>query len=309
MGSGTVTCRPMTGSLGGLRFALVGPGRVGTSLAGWIAARGGRLQQVAGRSDRPAATLAAELDGEATRLEALDTAAADLLLLAVPDDELAGVAGVLARRPQAGVALHTCGSRGATVLAPLAAAGVATGSLHPLMAFPGRLPTPPAGLICALDGAPAALALAARLTAAFGAESLVVEESQRDAYHLAAVLSAGGLVTLLALAAEVARGAGLPESLRRGYGTLARAALESALAASEPIDALTGPWRRGDRGTVERELALLAAAAHGDGKTVAGLARTALRLLAARGELGADAAALRRALADPGFLDRYGGGC
>jgi predicted short-subunit dehydrogenase-like oxidoreductase (DUF2520 family) len=291
--------------LAGLRFALAGPGRVGGSLAAWIAGAGGRLLRVAGRRPGPAAALAAELGGEAVDLGALASPEADLLLVAVPDDALAPVARELALRPQAAVVLHTCGSRGASALAPLAAAG----SFHPLAVFAGRLSHPPPGLLCAIDGAAAARRLAARLASAFGAEACAVEEEQREAYHLAAVLGAGGLVTLLALAAEVAREAGLPATVRRGYGALSRGALEAALAAPDPIDALTGPWPRGDRGTVERHLALLERGGSGAGATVAGLVRVALRLAAARGPLSPEAKALGRALESAGFLDRPQGGC
>lgn len=295
--------------LTGLRFALAGPGRVGGSLASWIAGAGGRLLRVAGRRPGPAAALAAELGGEAVELGALVSPEADLLLVAVPDDALAPVARELALRPQAAAVLHTCGSRGASALAPLAAAGAETGSFHPLAVFAGRLSHPPPGLLCAFDGAAGARRLAARLASAFGAEACEVEEAQREAYHLAAVLGAGGLVTLLALAAEVAREAGLPAGLRRGYGALSRGALEAALAAPDPIDALTGPWPRGDRGTVERHLALLERGGSGTGVTVAGLVQVALRLAAARGSLSPEAKALGKALESADFLDRPQGGC
>ncbi|HSM52233.1 MAG TPA: NAD(P)-binding domain-containing protein, partial [Thermoanaerobaculia bacterium] len=82
--------------LTGLRFALAGPGRVGGSLASWIAGAGGRLLRVAGRRPGPAAALAAELGGEAVELGALVSPEADLLLVAVPDDALAPVARELA---------------------------------------------------------------------------------------------------------------------------------------------------------------------------------------------------------------------
>jgi len=295
--------------LAGLRFALAGPGRVGGSLAAWISEAGGSLLQVAGRRPGPAAALAAALGGEAVDLGSLTSPAAELLLVAVPDDALGPVAEQLALRPQAAVVLHTCGSRGASVLAPLAAGGAATGSFHPLAVFAGRLPHPPPGLLCAVDGAAPARRLAERLAAAFGAEACAVEEAQREAYHLAAVLGAGGLVTLLALAAEVARNAGLPASLAPGYGALSRGALEAALAAPDPIDALTGPWARGDRGTVASHLALLEREGSGAGTTVAGLIRVALRLAAARGPLAPEAEALRDALASADFLDRPRGEC
>jgi predicted short-subunit dehydrogenase-like oxidoreductase (DUF2520 family) len=247
--------------LAGLRFSLVGPGRVGASLAGWTTAAGASRLAVAGR--RAPAT------GEAGRvaLAQLATAGQDLLLVAVADAALAAVAAELARRPQAAVVLHTAGSLGAEVLAPLRAGGSAVGSLHPLKAFPQPLPDPAEarGVFLAVDGDPPAQELARRLAAAWGAVAAEVPAAARPLYHLAASLAAGGAVTLLALAAELAERLGLPAAAARGYLELCRGAVAAASGATgegAPVQAaLTGPVVRGDRDTVERQLAALARAA------------------------------------------------
>src|SRR4051794_14206510 len=66
--------------LADIAFSLVGPGRVGKSLAAWLAAAGGRSVTVAGRAE----------------LRGLATAGQDLLLLAVPDAALPEVVAGLA---------------------------------------------------------------------------------------------------------------------------------------------------------------------------------------------------------------------
>ena len=239
--------------LGGLRFSLVGPGRVGTSLAAWTAAAGGRLGGTAGR-------------GEAGGLA---TAGEDLLLVAVPDPALPEVAAELGRRPQAAVVLHTSGSQDAAVLAPLREAGSAIGSLHPLKAFPRPLPDPDEarGVFFAVDGDPAAVALAHRLAAAWGGTSAEVPPAARPLYHLLASVAAGGVVTLLSAVEELAGRLGLPPAVVGGYLELARGAVAAAAAAhaaGSPVPAaLTGPVARGDRATVVRQLADLQEAAPG----------------------------------------------
>lgn len=306
--------------LAGLSFALAGPGRVGTSLASWAVARGARLEAVAGRSEGPAAELAARLGGRAVALGELESAGLGLLLLALPDGALAEAAKILARRPQAPVALHTSGALGASVLAPLAAAGAATGSFHPLKAFPRPLPDPvaAAGTFFALDGAPRARELGLRLAAAFGGVAGVVPEEARDLYHLAASAAAGGVATLVASAGELARELGLPAAVARGYLELARGALsEMARTAGEAGGgeeepprlerAITGPLARGDGGTFLRELGTLAAAGP-PARRLPLLARLALetvRLTAGPGE----AARLAETLSRRGFLDPPGDGC
>jgi predicted short-subunit dehydrogenase-like oxidoreductase (DUF2520 family) len=279
-----------TASLAGLRFSLVGPGRVGSSLAGWTVAAGGELVAVAGR------------DGVA----GFGSAGQDLLLIAIPDGALAEVAERLARRPQAAVALHTSGSRGAAVLAPLRATGAAAGALHPLKAFPRVLSAPEEarGVFFALDGDAAAQGLARRLVAAWGGVAGEVPAAARQLYHFAATLAAGGVATLLATAAELANHhAGLPPAVARGYLELARGTVAEAIAAAEAspehaagapaaIAAITGPVARGDLATVQIHLEALGAIAPERLPLALELARETLRHIAASQPLGAGHRAL-----------------
>ena len=229
--------------LAGLAFALVGPGRVGESLAAWLQAAGAREAGRAGRGG----------------LGRLATAGEDLLLLAVPDAALPEVAAALAARPQARVVLHTAGGLPAAVLAPLRGSS-AVGTFHPLKAFPRPLADPgeAQGVFFALDGDPEAVALGRRLAAALGGEAAEVPAASRPLYHFAAALAAGGVTTLLAAAAELAERLGLPPAVGRGYGELARGAVAQALAAGDAAAALTGPVTRGDAAAVERALDELA---------------------------------------------------
>jgi len=250
--------------LDGTRFALAGPGRVGTSLARWLAARGARPIAIAGRpGSRAAARLAAELGGRAVTIGKLTSADADLLLLALPDAVLSAAAADLAHRAQAAIVLHTAGALSFEVLAPLAAAGTATGGWHPLRAFPEASsdPADAHGVFFALDGAPAALEAGRRFAEALGAESGPVPASARPLYHFAATLAAGGVTTLLACATDLACRLGLPDAARAGYAELARGALAAAAAAADPADAITGPAARGDVATIERHLEALERAA------------------------------------------------
>jgi predicted short-subunit dehydrogenase-like oxidoreductase (DUF2520 family) len=246
--------------LAGLRFSLAGPGRVGSSLARWAVAAGAELAAVAGRQPGQAAWPGGP---PCAAPEDLATAGEDLLLVAVSDGALREIAAGLARRPQARVVLHTSGSLDASALGELRAAGSATGSLHPLKAFPRPLPDPAEarGTFFAVDGDPEAQALAFRLAAAWEGVAAEVPAAARPLYHFAATLAAGGVVTLLAVAAEIAGRLGLPPEVARGYLELARGALGAAretLDVGEPLGAaITGPAARGDRATLERHLEAL----------------------------------------------------
>jgi len=321
--------------LDGLRVALVGPGRVGTSLAHWARSAGASVELVAGRSGAAAeartASVARDLGARAVTAETLSSKDCDLLLVAVADGALDAVARTLSGRPQAPVALHTAGSRGASALAPLAdssrTAGrpspSAAGSFHPLKAFPAPLtdPAEAAGTFFALDGPPAALALGRRLAAAFGGSADVVPEALRPLYHLAASVAAGGVATLVTSAAELAQTLGLPDAVGRGYLTLATGALSRLAAAADAADrplagafgaAITGPVARGDDETFVHQMEALRATPGTDGGRRALFLLLALetaRLTGAPGEDGTRRRgtleeALRAAGFDPAGADR-----
>lgn len=250
---------PQPLSLASLRFVLVGPGRVGSSLAAWLTSLGAHCESVAARSRRGATPLATDFGSAAVAVEDLRSADVDLLLLAVPDPALAPLAAQLALRPQAPVVLHTSGRHSAEVLGALIAPARALGSFHPLKAFPRPLPDPAEarGVFFATDGDPAAQTLARRIGAALGGEVGEVPAASRLIYHLAATLAAGGVTTLVALAAELAERERLSPAVGRGYLALAQGALTAAATASTIPAAITGPVARGDWATFEAEVAAL----------------------------------------------------
>jgi predicted short-subunit dehydrogenase-like oxidoreductase (DUF2520 family) len=235
-----------------LRFGLVGPGKVGTSLALWLEGLGARWCRTgarrlsAGPPDRVA-------------LEEFSSDDLNLLLITVADPALAEVAAELAQRAQAKIVLHVSGFFDAEVLAPLAARGSATGTLHPLLAFPTRLERPRPGVFYALAGAPAAVALGRRLATAWGGIGAPIEGESRRLYHLAATLAAGGVVTVLAAVEELSEAAGLPKDLRAGFLSLTESALAGIEVDKKIAEALTGPAARRDHGMLEAHRAALAA--------------------------------------------------
>ncbi|MBM0275629.1 Rossmann-like and DUF2520 domain-containing protein [Micromonospora tarensis] len=287
-----------------LTVGVVGAGRVGAVLGAALAAAGHRVVAVSGNSGASRARLALLLPEVPRRpAVAVAHAAADLLLIAVPDDRLADVVADLAEqgglRPGQVVA-HTSGAHGLAVLGAAVAAGARPLALHPAMTFTG---TPDD--LARLDGisygvtAPAELRpLAARLVADLGGVPEWVAESDRPLYHAALAHGANHLVTLVNEATDRLRDAGVsrPEKV---LAPLLRAALENALSLGD--DALTGPVSRGDAGTVRRHLARLTATAPESVPAYLALARrTADRAIAAGRLRPVDAQSLLGVLADSG---------
>lgn len=242
-----------------LSVGAIGAGRVGAVLLAALARAGHRpaaVSAVSRDSVRRAEALVPE-----TPIRPVDEVAneADLLLIAVPDDELpplvAGLAATAAVRPGTLVA-HTSGAHGYTVLDPLTRGGALPMALHPVMTFTGtdvdlqRL----AGA-CFGVTAPAELRLAAEaLVIEMGAEPVWVDEAARPLYHAALAVGANHLVTLVAQSADMLSRAGV-DNPSRLLGPLLGAALDNALRRGDA--ALTGPVARGDAGTVRAHLETL----------------------------------------------------
>ncbi len=202
-------------------------------------------------------------------------ASSELLILAVPDSELAGLirglasAGVV--RPGTLVA-HTSGANGVGVLAPLTELGARPLAIHPAMTFTGH-DEDLARLANACFGITAAdeigYAIAQSLVIEMGGEPVRVAEEHRTLYHAALAHGSNHLVTVIVDAVAALRAAldgpgllghqvvddapgGLAERL---LAPLASAALDNALRRGQ--SALTGPVARGDADAVGAHLRAL----------------------------------------------------
>lgn len=202
-------------------------------------------------------------------------ASSELLILAVPDSELAGLVRGLASagvvRPGTLVA-HTSGANGVGVLAPLTELGARPLAIHPAMTFTGH-DEDLARLANACFGITAAdeigYAIAQSLVIEMGGEPVRVAEEHRTLYHAALAHGSNHLVTVIVDAVAALRAAldgpgllgqpvvddapgGLAERL---LAPLASAALDNALRRGQ--SALTGPVARGDADAVAAHLRAL----------------------------------------------------
>jgi predicted short-subunit dehydrogenase-like oxidoreductase (DUF2520 family) len=233
-------------------LALIGPGRAGPAVALALVERGVRAVGVAGRApDAPSTLSAAACIGAEPRLLTEVGSGADLVIVATPDAAIERA--VLAAGPSfepGALVVHLAGSRGLDVFEPLREQrpDLRFGALHPLQTFPSvmegleRLP----GSWAAIAGDPQV----ARIAAVLELHPIELPDSERTAYHAAAVVASNHLVALLGQAERLARRVGVPfEALR----PLVQATIDNAFELG-PASALTGPVARGDLATVERHL-------------------------------------------------------
>jgi predicted short-subunit dehydrogenase-like oxidoreductase (DUF2520 family) len=235
-----------------LDVGVIGAGRVGTALAVALRRAGHRITAASAVSSASRERVDRYLSGTVVLEPADVVAAADLVLLTVPDDALAGlVAGLAATgAPLAGRMLaHTSGRHGLAVLEPATELGALPLALHPVMTFTGRADDADklAGISFGVT-APAVLRPAAEvLVMEMGGEPVFIAEADRGLYHAALAGAANHLVTQVVQAEDLLSRAGVAQPARM-LGPLLSAALDNALRLGDA--GLTGPVARGDAETV-----------------------------------------------------------
>jgi predicted short-subunit dehydrogenase-like oxidoreductase (DUF2520 family) len=267
-----------------LAVGVIGVGRAGAPLAAALVRAGHPLVGAHAVSERSRRRVAEFLPGTPLLSAAEVMAAADLVLLTVPDDVLAdlvsGLADTAAITPGQFL-VHASGRYGTGVLEPATRLGALPMALHPVMTFTGsrsdldRLAGCPFGVTAPRVLRPVAEALVVEM----GGDPMWVPEESRPLYHAALANGANHLVTLVAQTLDLLAIAGIenPSGMVR---PLLSAALDNVLAMGD--DALTGPVARGDAGTVAAHLEALSRAAPEARAAYVAMARlTADRALAA----------------------------
>ena len=234
--------------------AIVGAGAMARALGLRLSEAGYPVRAVVSRT-RASAQRLADVVGAPVASDRLgDVPEVPLVVLAVPDDQIAEVADTLtgAARSWAGaVVLHTSGAAPASLLEPLRAEGARTLSFHPLQSVTAESDAQRLdGATVGVEGEPPGVAAGIELAVGLGLRYLVVSADAKPRYHLAAAMASNLMVTLMAMVQEVlasidvdrAQAMFVLEPLLRG--TL------DTLAQTSPEDALTGPVARGDLGTL-----------------------------------------------------------
>ncbi|HUK32066.1 MAG TPA: Rossmann-like and DUF2520 domain-containing protein [Candidatus Acidoferrum sp.] len=291
-------------------LAIVGGGRVGRALGRELHRAGWNISAVVTRSAASArkavrAIGAGQPFGGLTGL----ILGANVALISVPDDKISDVARRLARvggeEWRGKVALHTSGALDSSVLAPLAALGVATGSLHPMQTFASRMAPPLAGVWMVMEGKPAALAMARRIAHGVGGIPVRLHNSNKLAYHAANVFAAGHVLALLEAGVAILTHAGF--SRREASTALIRLTRQVLLNFERfgPAAAWTGPAARGDFGTIAAHARALQNFPREYQEAYAAVHRLGARVLARRPE--AMLTQLDRALAPTSGKGKHGG--
>lgn len=239
-----------------MRLSLVGPGRAGLAVALAAVEAGHEVVAVAARRPDAAAHAAAVLESTPVGMEDR-LPESDFVVVAVRDDAIAQVAGVLAASsPSIEAAVHLSGLAALDVLEPLRDLGAAVGSFHPLQ----TLPTPEAGARrlggawIAVTADPPLRIVLEDFARSLGARPFGLDDEAKALYHAAAAAAANFPLVALAMASDLFETAEVPFEAAR---PLVEAVVANAFDLG-PRSALTGPVARGDVGTVTSQFSAIA---------------------------------------------------
>jgi predicted short-subunit dehydrogenase-like oxidoreductase (DUF2520 family) len=257
---------PPTDRLPPSRVAVVGPGRVGTTLAAALTRAGHRVVAVGGGSEASRARFTAAIAGCRPFRGAADAArTGDLVVVTTPDDVLADVVTDLVVADAVGEddrVVHLSGAHGLEPLRRAMLAGARVAACHPAQTLPGDRTDPDVllGVAWAVTCPARDRGWAHDLVEQLGGQPHEVADADRVLYHAALTVGSNGVAAAAAVARQLLLAARVDDPVAF-LRPLVAASTGNVLA--HGAGAITGPVVRGDAGTVRAHLERLRADAPG----------------------------------------------
>ena len=245
------------------KIAFVGSGVVGGSLAVVLSQAGYPVVATASRTFSSAQNLARWVPGCVAYETAQEAAnEADFVFITTSDDAIGAVAASISWRQGQGVA-HCSGAASLDVFEAAVEQGAVAGAFHPLQAISsienGSKSIP--GITFGIEGNEEMRAFLKEMALAVGGNPIFVNSEDKVLYHLTGVMMGGLLTTLGATAAQIWEHLGLT----RDDGVKALMPMMRQVSINlETLGvpaAVSGPYARGDIGTVRKHLETLKARA------------------------------------------------
>ena len=245
------------------QIVLIGTGRVGAAVGKRLQDAGYPMVAVISREQHHAEDAVSFIgcDPQAATTDLAQAEKGDIILLALPDDQI----GPMAKRLQEDFDLvegttlvHFSGLHPASIMS-VDDSNCAAVSIHPLLSFADR-EIAAASLHdcpCAVEGDALALSCAEELVRAMGGQSFHLPTEVKSLYHAAACIASNYLVTITASARDLLIRCGFEQQQAMKLLIPIHRATSNNLMQLNPETALTGPIVRGDSGTIEQHLRAL----------------------------------------------------
>jgi len=185
---------------------------------------------------------------------------AELLWICVPDGQIRRVAERIAARRgelRGQIVVHSSGALTVGVLDAARLAGASVGGIAPVFSFPTRKPAPLEDVLFVVEPGAGQARKLTGLVRKLGGKPLWISSESKVMYHAAATMASPLLVSALQAAMKTA---GLTGLRRRVAEAVVRALAETTLRnffSQGAGRSFSGPFARGDAGTVELHLRAL----------------------------------------------------
>ena len=227
-----------------MKVFILGAGKVGRALAAALKKHGVKVKLHAARKVLPRKPIDASV-----------------IVLALRDKQLGPFATELANGlvKKSTVVVHNAGSQSAEAIAPLRGECAGIAQMHPMISFASTdfFPSLKRGHVH-VKGDAKAETKARKLAKKLGmTPRTFANKFDPIAYHAAAGLVANGAAALAAIGVELLAVAGVPRAIApKMLGPLLRSVAENVEELGFP-DALTGPVRRGEAASIEKQIGIL----------------------------------------------------
>lgn len=250
-------------SIPNLSLTIIGPGRVGTTVASAAQKAGYTIKTIVGR-DKDKTETAARALGD-VKAPTLDNhpIEASIILITVPDDSIESVCDALSQNKvftPGQIVAHCSGALSSEVLAKARdICGAKIASAHPLQTFstPQSSIDSMPGTFWFCEGEATAVAALSSMIESIGGIPKTIATEKKVLYHCSSVIACNYLVSLIDIALTTAEAAGLDQQLAwQALSPLIQKTITN-IDQLGTSGALTGPIARGDVNTVKMHLSAL----------------------------------------------------
>jgi len=244
-----------------MKVGIIGAGRLGSAFAIALDKSGFCIGGIYSKSGESSRALCKKLGIETNNSIEEAVLKSDIVLLAVPDNLIGGIASEIAssikgEHIEKKVFLHLSGAMTSDVLQPLAILGAFTGSFHPIQTFADRDSGWQKLYNCffGFEGCSEALKYAETIVDKLGGKLVFIKKEQKNLYHAAACIISNYTVTLFHIVYKLLLKAGIDDKLATdAFLPLLKNTVDNIEKLGH-IYALTGPISRGDHKVVSKHI-------------------------------------------------------